>query len=229
MCPAAHALTTPAPSPPQYTETTELWQAVQELLLDAPGCRRAGQNDEVTNSKDYVLVPHEALEGVLSGRGALAPPPLSDAELWARLLPCVDKALAKLRWRRDPDGYEQGASPRRAMLLARNALTAATTQRATPVADRVAQIRLAYEELERVREEAEAYEDECDMEADPYEYYGAAELRYASVQLEDALHGARAWLPEQQGLAATPRAQLLELLRAAHDAGQDVLVYHNVC
>ena len=53
-------------------------------------------------------------------------------------------------------------------------------------------------------------------------------MHAAAVRLEDALFAARGWLQQVQGGAPTVQAQLHALLVAAHAAGQDVLIYHNV-
>ena len=218
----------------QYTYTTELWEAAQPLLRDAAGCERAAQTDDPTSSDEYVLVPHAALDAVLAAPGAKPDPPPSDAELSARLQPFLRKALEQLSPQRtSSSGRRLSGTARRDIGNARTAITRLAEQRGVALAERLARIKQVLGDLEAQRAVAEQLADEhlrsCDIYDDPGDCYDSTYcLRDAEVQLEDALIAAKDWIAEKEGRTAPPRTQLLELLRAAQDAGEDVLVYHSV-
>ena len=212
-----------------------MWEAAQPLLRNAAGCRRAGHADDATSMSLYVLVPHAALDAVLAAPGAKPDPPPSDAELAARLQPFLRKALEALSPQRvNSGGRRLSGTARRAIATARTSITRLTEQRGMALAERVVRIQKVLGELEAQHAEAKELADEhlrsCGIYDDPGEEYDAIySLRGAEVQLEDALFAAKKWTEEKEGRTAPPRTQLLELLRAARDAGEDVLVYHNVC
>jgi hypothetical protein len=187
---------------------------------------------EGEDTEDYVHVPHAALEALLaSHRGAAAQPRAapSEAEVNSRLQPFLRRALKELDFSRDY-GEPMPAAARKRVSAARAALSSdAASTRAMPLADRAARMQTAYDELEAQSEQLRraAANIRYDI-GDRVQEDGSTELHLAAVQLHDGLHSLRGWVAELEGRALSPRAQLLELLRAAHEAGQDVLVYHEV-
>ena len=218
---------------PQYTDTTDLWEAAQALLLSAEGCRRAGQTDVPESSHQYVLVPHAALDAVLVTPGAQPEPPLSDAQLAERLQPFLRNALYKLDPQLNSSGRRPSAGTKRIIDAARNAIVRLMGQRGIAFSERLACIQQVLDSLlarsAEMRQQLEQDQEREDYNPRWYSGDSIFTLRSAEVQLEDAISGARIWLREREGRTVPPRTQLLELLRAARDGGEDVLVYHNVC
>ena len=215
----------------QYTETTELWEATEQLGLLAAS-RAHMSLGEATNTEDYVHVPHAALAALLASRAAQPRAAPSEAEVTERLRPFMERALEEL-----DDTQRHHFSPftpeaRRRMRAACAALdSGAASTRAVPLADRLARLQAAHDQLEAQSELLQAEREAADEEYDAYDVYerdGSTELHLAAVQLWDGAFALRGWMAELEGRALSPRAQLLELLRAAREAGQDVLVYHHV-
>jgi hypothetical protein len=217
----------------QYTETTELWEAAQDLGVTKAGARVTIGEGQMF--EEYVHVPHAALAPLLASRAAAHP----QAEASNRLAPMLRDALDELDLTRKSVYGRQCAAAHKLVRDARATLAnGAASPRAMPLADRIARMAAAAEELEATYEEQRHVDSSDDGGYDPYYDYtdGDSErmddaalcLHMAAVKLDDALHAARGWAAQVEGRAPTQRAALLALLRAAAEAGQDVLVYHQV-
>jgi hypothetical protein len=221
----------------QYTETTELWEAAQGL-----GVTDAGERVTIGEGQmfeEFVHVPHAALAPLLASRAAAQPQALSEAEASNRLAPMLRDALEELDLTRKSIYGRQCAAAHKLVRDARATLAnGAASPRAMPLADRIARMAAAAEELEATYENQRHMDSSDDGGYDPYYDYtdGDSErmddaalcLHMAAVKLDDALHAARGWAAQVEGRAPTQRAALLALLRAAAEAGQDMLVYHQV-
>jgi hypothetical protein len=238
----------------QYTETTELCEAAQGLGVTEAGARltlggkRMFEEEEEqedrphrvfwAQTEEFVRVPHAALALLLASRAAAPPEPLSEAEASERLAPMLRDAVDELDLTRKGIHGRQCAAAHKLVRDARATLAnGAASPRAMPLADRIARMAAAAEELEATYEEQRHVDSSDDGGYDPLydDSDGDSErmddaalcLHMAAVKLEDALHAARGWAAEAEGRAPpTQRAALLALLRAAAEAGQDVLVYH---
>ena len=214
----------------QYEDTTELWTAAQ--ALDAAGSAELTFGGERT----LLRLPHGALAALLRGGGA-APAALTEAAATAQLAPMLADALGKLDLGRCGTMGRRVSGEERATVRAARATLAAgaASTRAMPLAERIQRLERAVAELEvRGRNGEVTLLDESD--GDAFDCYDAPPridevglvMHAAAVRLDDALYAARCWLQQVEGVAPTVQAQLQALLGAAHAAGQDVLIYHNV-
>ena len=240
------------PTNAQYTETTELWEAAQDLAVDAE-CVTIGEGESFESFmhiRHALLAPLFSADATAAAAAAAQPPrprALTERAAYARLAPMLAVAVGHLDLKRTHSHKRHCGAERRLVADARAALLAgAASARDMPLADRIARMERQAEAMEARHNELRTMpagsDEEEEDDSGMFDYYGISAgppmlgrygdagscLHLSAVYLGDALHAARGWLAEIEGRAMSEADKLLALLREAHAAEQDVLVYHNV-
>jgi hypothetical protein len=219
------------------------------LAVDAE-CVTIGEGESF---ESFMHIRHAMLEPLISddATAAEAAPPkpraLTERAAYARLAPMLAVAVGHLDLKRTHSHKRHCAAERRLVADARAALLAgAASARDMPLADRIQRMERQAEAMEaryaELRTLPAGSDEEEEDDSGMFDYYGISAgppmlgrygdagscLHLSAVYLGDALHAARGWLAEVEGRATSEADKLLALLREAHAAEQDVLVYHNV-